>query len=68
MSCQAIKNKEVDKKGEVTIEYYEKGKPVYYCYGWNDDTTKDLIETCSKCKKNVIYAQIDLEEKIRIDE
>lgn len=57
MSCQAVKNGEVKTKGKSSIEYYKDGKPQYYCYGWNDLSTGTLIETCSKCKKNVIYVE-----------
>lgn len=57
MSCQAVKNGEVLSKGRASKEGYDKdGKPIYYCYGWNDDSTEALIETCLNCKKNVIYA------------
>lgn len=66
MSCQAVKNGEVKKKGKPSIEYHDDNeKPVYYCYGWFDYGTEDLIETCSKCRKNVIYAQGDLERMIK---
>ncbi|URZ06450.1 hypothetical protein [Clostridium felsineum] len=62
MSCQAVKNGKVKRKGKPSIEWHDdSGKPVYYCYGWADYGTEDLIETCSKCPKNVIYAQRDLE-------
>ena len=62
MSCQAVKNGEVKRKGKASIEYHDDtGKPAYYCYGYIDNGTEDLIETCSKCEKNVIYAQRDLE-------
>jgi hypothetical protein len=62
MSCQAVKNGEVKIKSKASIEYHDNnGKPVYYCYGYIDNGTEDLIETCSKCEKNVIYAQTDLE-------
>jgi hypothetical protein len=61
MSCKAVKNGEVKRKGKPSIEYHDdNGKPVYYCYGWIDNDTENLIETCSNCKKNVIYAQRDL--------
>jgi hypothetical protein len=62
MSCRAVKNGEVKKKGKSSIEYHDdNGKAVYYCYGYIDYGTEELIETCSKCKKNVIFAQEDLE-------
>lgn len=62
MSCQAVKNGEVKRKGKPSIEYHDdNGKPVYYCYGWIDGDTEVLRETCSNCPKNVIYAQRDVE-------
>ena len=63
MSCQSVKNGEIKRKGKPTIEYHDdNGKPVYYCHGYIDNGTEELIETCSSCKKNVIYAQRDLEK------
>lgn len=62
MSCKAVENGEVKRKGKASIEYHDNnGKPVYYCNGWIDSGTDDLMETCSNCKKNVLYAQRDLE-------
>lgn len=67
MSCQAVKNGEVKRKGKPSIEYHDdNGKPVYYCYGWIDYSTEDLIATCSQCKKNVIYAQEGLDKLLKI--
>jgi hypothetical protein len=63
MSCQAVKKGEAKSKGKPSIEYHDdNGKPVYYCYGWVDCSTESLIESCLKCKKNVIYAQRELEQ------
>lgn len=63
MSCKAVKKGEVKTKGKPSIEYHDSnGKPVYYCYGWIDYGTEELIKTCLECKKNVIYAQRDLEK------
>lgn len=64
MSCQAVKNGEVKRKGKPSIEYHDdNGKPVYYCYGYIDYGTEELINTCVSCKRNVIYAQGDLDFK-----
>ncbi|WP_443660418.1 hypothetical protein [Clostridium algidicarnis] len=64
MSCQAVRNGEVKRKGTSSIEYHhDNGKPVYYCYGYIDCGTGDLISTCLNCKKNTRYAQIDLDLK-----
>lgn len=62
MSCKAKINGEVKVKGQSSIEFYKDGKPQYYCYGYNDISTDKLIETCKNCRKNVIYAQDDLEK------
>lgn len=56
MSCQAVLNGEVKEKGKASIEYYKDGIPQYFCYGWKDSSTDELLKTCLKCKKNVIYA------------
>lgn len=53
MTCQAVKNGEVKTKGKASLEGYKDGKPIYYCYGWNDNQTESLIETCLKCKKHI---------------
>ena len=46
MSCQAVRNGEVKRKGTSSIEYHhDNGKPVYYCYGYIDCGTGDLIST-----------------------
>jgi len=64
MSCQAVKNGEVKRKGKPSIEYLDdNGKPVYYCYGYIDYGTEELIPTCSNCKRNAKYAQRDLDLK-----
>lgn len=62
MNCKAVENGEVKRKGDASIEYYDNGKPVYYCIGWLDNDTEELRDTCKKCKKNVIYAQDDLDK------
>jgi hypothetical protein len=63
MSCQAVKKGEVKQKGKPSIEYHDtNGKPVYYCHGYIDCGTEELIKTCANCRKNVIYAQEDLEK------
>ena len=65
MSCPAkANNVEIHEKGRASIEWYKEGKAQYYCYGYKDRRTDELIEECQKCRKNVIYAQEDLEEYI----
>ena len=64
MSCLAKKSGVVNRKGYASIEYYDKDdKPVYYCYGYTDKMTDELIPICKECRKNVIYAQEDMERE-----
>lgn len=64
MSCLAKANpkNEIKEKGRASIEWYDNNnKPQYYCYGYYDRRTDELIEECRKCRKHVNYAQEDLE-------
>lgn len=57
MSCQAVNNGEVKRRGEASVEGYGPYKnPIYFCLGYNDLLTDELIQTCKDCKENVIYA------------
>ena len=62
VTCKAVKKGEVPRRGDPTIEFYKDGVPQYYCYGYVDEGTDELLETCRNCMDNVIYAQKDLEE------
>lgn len=57
MSCPAKAKDEVPSRGSPSIEFYKDGKPQYFCIGWNDPKTDELIETCANCRQNVIYAE-----------
>lgn len=68
MFCQAVENGEVKKKGKASVEYLDnKGNPVYYCYGYLSLETEELIQSCLNCRRNVIYAQEDLDCKKALD-
>ena len=60
--CKAVKIGEVPKRGNPSIEWYKDGKPQYYCYGWKNRMTDELLDVCQNCKNNVIYAQDDLDK------
>lgn len=60
--CKAKKNGEVKRRGKPTIEFYKDEKPQYYCYGYIDATTDELIEDCKRCRDFVDRAQEDLEK------
>ena len=48
--------------GRSSIEWYKDGKPQYYCYGYIDQRTDELIEECKQCPRQVNKAQEDLDE------
>lgn len=59
--CRAKRNLIVSERGKSSIEWYKDGKPQYYCLGYKDKMTDDLLDACKTCKDNVIYAQEDLD-------
>lgn len=59
--CKAVKLGVVSRRGRPSAEWYKDGKPQYYCCGYIDKMTDELIETCRQCEDNVIYAQDDLD-------
>lgn len=65
MSCPAKDKGEVPRRGQASAEFYENGKPRYFCRGYIDKMTDELIDTCRSCRQNVIYAQEELEKGLR---
>lgn len=68
MSCLAksTPGNGVKERGRSSIEWYDNnGKPQYYCYGYIDQRTDELIEECKKCSRQVNKAQEDLEKYIK---
>ncbi len=61
MNCRAKKQQIVPDRGKPSIEWYKDGKPQYYCYGYGDAMTDELLEICRECKDNVGKAQADLD-------
>lgn len=59
MSCEAVKIGAVKRRGKASLEFYYCGRPHYYCHGYFDRMTDELLEVCRACKSNVIYAQDD---------
>lgn len=43
------------KKGKSTIEYNQDGNPQYFCYGYTEASTDELLDVCRNCKNNVNY-------------
>lgn len=60
--CEAKKTGRVKRRGKPSVEWRdEDGTPHYYCYGYNDASTEELLDVCKECRDNVIFAQEDLE-------
>jgi hypothetical protein len=65
--CKAKKLGVVRERGKASLEWRdEDGTPHYYCYGYVDKRTEELLNVCKECRDNVIYAQEDLEACIKI--
>ena len=62
--CIAVTNKVVARKGKPSLEFYHRdGRPAYYCYGYVDSMTDELIRECAICKKHVSHAQENFDEE-----
>ncbi len=57
--CMIVTNQIAKRKGKPTIEFYKKGKPQYYCYGYEDKMTDEPYQECKKCPKWVFGDQCD---------
>jgi hypothetical protein len=63
--CKAKKLGKVKERGKASLEWHDKdGTPHYYCYGYKDARTEELLPICRECRDNVIFAQEDLEKSI----
>ncbi len=60
--CKVKKSGVVPTRGRPSIEWYKDGVPQYYCYGYIDRMTDQLLEVCKDCRDNVIYSQDDLKK------
>lgn len=60
--CKAKKQGIVSSRGEPSIEWDKDGIPQYYCYGYIDKTTDELLEVCKSCIDHVDRAQEDLDK------
>lgn len=62
--CKAISSKQgIINRGKATIEWYEDGKPQYYCRGYYDTSTEEPIKVCKDCIDFVNGLQIEIDFK-----
>ncbi len=62
--CKAVKRGIVPKRGRPSIEWYKDGVPQYYCYGYYDKMTDEILDVCKNCVDHVDHteAEKDYEE------
>ncbi len=65
MACKAKERDKVSRRGEASIEWYKDGEPQYYCFGYIDKMTDELLTECKECRSHVHKAQGDLDEHNR---
>lgn len=59
--CELVRTGQVKQKGKASIEWYmEDTRPQYYCYGYTDYMTDELLPECKRCEKHVDKAYDDL--------
>lgn len=62
MVCRVKESGKASRRGEPSIEWYRDGKPQYYCYGYIDKMTDELLSECKECRRHVRKAQDDFDE------
>ena len=62
MACIAKERGKVSRRGKPYIEWYKGGKQQYYCYGYVDKMSDELLQECKECRSHVSKAQDDLDE------
>ena len=60
--CKAIKTEDsITIRGKPTIEWYEDGKPQYYCMGYKDSSTEEPLKSCKNCQDFISGTQIEID-------
>lgn len=62
--CAAVKAGTAMRRGQTTIEWYDKdGDPQKYCFGNNDAMTDRILEECRNCPDFVYRADEDMRKE-----
>lgn len=60
--CKAAKQGIVKQRGIPSIEWYKDGVPQYYCSGYLDEATDELMKVCWNCPDYAGHAYDDHEK------
>lgn len=57
--CTLVTKGIVRQKGKPSIEFYKKGKPQYYCMGYENKMTDESYPECMECPRWVLGEQVE---------
>lgn len=60
--CKAAKQGLVKRRGSPSIEWHKDSIPQYYCYGYIDSMTDELLEVCRTCIDHIDHAEEDMDK------
>lgn len=62
--CRAVGTEEgITTRGQASIEWYEDGKPQYYCRGYVDASTEEPLKSCKNCQDFLGGTKIEIDFK-----
>ena len=72
MSCKAKLRPDIKERGKPSIEFVLNNIPRYFCYGYVDSRTDELIDECRNCPENVnkadeVMQKLKRGEKVEYD-
>ena len=65
MSCKAKLRPDIKERGRPSIEFIFNNIPRYFCYGYIDARTDELIDECRECPENVNKADEVMQRLMR---
>ena len=65
MSCKAKLRTDIKERGKPSIEFVFNNIPRYFCYGYIDSRTDELIDECRECPENVNKADEVMQRLMR---
>ena len=63
--CELVRRGKVKHRGIPSKEWFKHGKPMFYCFGYKDNMTDELLPECARCRKHVSRADDDQREWLK---